>query len=227
MTIDFFANGLCFYCQLAKNELDEYSDFHARTEFTWKQQNELLEEELIAILERHPEADRDDIVGSYAWDLHVHQHKYPNIHRTALVVTIYAFLEDQLNGLCETLTACLDTNIKLADLSGQGIERALLFLFKVAGFDLGRISTLSFVRNVARLRNRMVHAGGILPKNADDKLNKFIQATLGLDGPPGGYANIRPEFIGHLFDRFGNFFDELDSQVQKFIQNANTRSNDA
>jgi hypothetical protein len=126
MPVDFFENGLCFYCHLAKNELLLYSDFHSKTESLWKQKDELLQEELKSILDKYPEAKHQDIVESHAWDLHLNQYKYPDIHRTALVIAIYVFIEDQLNGLCETLGESLDSQLRLADLTGQGIERALL-----------------------------------------------------------------------------------------------------
>ncbi|BBA31996.1 uncharacterized protein sS8_0026 [Methylocaldum marinum] len=220
MRVDFFENGLCFYCHLAKNELLTYSNFHSRAEASWKQQDELLQEELASILEKYPEPDQQDIVDSYGWDLHLNQYKYPDIHRTALVIAIYIFLEDQLNGLCETLCESLDTRLRLSDLNGQGIERALLFLSKIALFDLGCVPSLSFIRDVNRLRNKMVHAGGVLADDPNDKLNVFVQSTNGLRGEPGGRVHIGSEFINNLIDRLVRFFDELDGQVQEFIARA-------
>ena len=220
MPVDFFENGLCFYCRLAKNELLTYSDFHSETELSWKQQDELLQKELESILEKYPEADHQDIVESHGWDLHLNQYKYPDIHRTSLVIAIYVFLEDQLNGLCETLGESLDTRLRLADLGGQGIERALLFLSKIALFDLAIIPSLSFVRHVNKLRNKIVHAGGILPCDPADKLNVFVKDTPGLRGEPRGRVHIDSDFIAHLTGRLISFFDELDEQVQLFMTRA-------
>ena len=187
---------------------------------TWKRKDELLQKELESILEKYPEVDHQDIVESHGWDLHLNQYKYPDIHRTALVIAIYVFLEDQLNGLCETLGESLDARLRLADLGGKGIERALLFLSKIALFDLGTIPSLSFVRHVNKLRNKMVHANRILPCDPADKLNVFVKDTLGLRGEPGGRVHIDSDFIGHLTDRLGSFFDKLDEQVQQFMARA-------
>jgi len=220
MPVDFFENGLCFYCHLAKNELLTYSDFHSKAELSWKQKDELLQKELESILKKYPEADHQDIVESHGWDLHINQYKYPDIHRTALVIAIYVFIEDQLNGFCETLGESLDSRLQLADLNGKGIERALLYLSKIALFDLGAIPSLSFVRYVHKLRNKMVHAGGILPIDPADKLNVFVKDTLGLRGEPGGRVHIDSEFIDHLTGRLVSFFDELDKQVQQFMARA-------
>ena len=217
MLVDFFENGLCFYCDLAQKELMAFADFNARTESLWRREDEILQEEIEGILNKYPKADRDDIVDSYAWELHLNQYKYPDIHRSTLVVSIFVFIEDQLNGLCEVLATSMTTKLRFTDLSGQGIERALLFLSKVAGFNLGRISGLSFVKEVGRLRNKMVHAGGILSVDAQDKLNKFVQSTVGLRGEPGSRVHIDQEFITHFIDETVKFFDELDVEVQEFM----------
>lgn len=223
MAVDFFENGLCFYCHLARNELLSYGEFHSRTEALWKREDETLQEELEGIIEKYPESVREDVIDSYAWDLHVNQYKYPDIHRSTLVIAIYTFLEDQLNGLCSTIGESLETPLRLNDLSGLGVERALLFLSKVAGFDLGQISSLSFVKEVGRLRNKMVHAGGVLPIQEGDKLNKFVLRTDGLRGEPGERVYIHSEFIGGVINSFVAFFDELDSEVQRFMLSANAR----
>lgn len=220
MPVDFFENGLCIYCHLAKNELLTYSNFHSKTELLWKEKDELLQKELEAIIKKYPEADHQDIIESHGWDLHLNQYKFPDIHRTAFVVAIYMFVEDQLNGLCETLGESLDIRLRLADLNGQGIERALLYLSKIALFDLGAIGPLSYVRQINKLRNKLVHTGGILSSDPTDKLNMFIKSTLGLGGEPGGRVRIDSEFIDLLIDRLICFFDELDEQVQRFIARA-------
>jgi len=223
MSVDFFENGLCFYCHLAKSELLEYSDFHAKTELLWNQQDERVQKELESVLGKYPDSDRQDIIESYGWDLHLNQYKYPEIHRTALVVAIYVFVEDQLNGLCETLGESLNTGLRHTDLSGKGIERALLFLSKIALFNKDAIPTLMFVRDVNKLRNKIVHAGGILPSAQADKLNIFVKSTLGLRGEPGARVHIGSDFIDHLINRLISFFDELDEQVQQFIKRVQRR----
>ena len=223
MTVDFFENGLCFYCHLAKNELWTYKKFHHETENSWQKKDETLQSELQSILEKYPDADHDEIVESHGWDLHLNQIKYPDIHRTALVVAIYIFIEDQLNGLCHTLQESIATRLRLRDINGKGVERAFLFLSKVIGFDLSRISSKAFVSNVNKLRNRIVHAGGILPDDPKDSLNKFAVRTNGLWGNPGGRVNIASEFIEDLIGQLVIFFDEIDMQVQEFISNTNAQ----
>jgi hypothetical protein len=215
---DLFENGLCFYCDLAIRELREYGDFHSRTEKLWKGEDLSLQEDIDNILHAHPEIDEQDVIDSYSWDLHLNQTKYPDIHRRALVISLYVFLEDQLNGLCSVLGKSIQSPIALDDIAGQGIERACRYMSKVALFDLGVVSRLSFVREVNRLRNRLVHAGGILPIESNDKLNKFVAQSNYLVGNPGWSVGILPEFIDHCIDELCSFFEELDSQVTAFIK---------
>ncbi len=220
MPVDFFENGLCFYCQLAVNELREYGDFHSRTESLWKDQDKSLQDEIDNVLSAHPDLDEQDVIDTYAWDLHLNQTKYPDIHRTALIISLYVFLEDQMNGLCSVLGTSIDSPIAVEDMSGLGIERALRYLSKVALFDLGQVSRLSFVRAANRLRNRLVHAGSVLPSDPDDKLNKFVAQIESLVGQPGETVGILPEFIDHLIDELCKFFDELHLQVEGFMKRA-------
>lgn len=223
MSVDFFANGLCFYCHLAKGELIEYAKFHETTEHAWKQQGELLHEELKGLLKKYPEADQEDIVSSYGWDLHLNRYKYPSIHRSSLVISLYTFLDSQLSGLCETLIESMETSLRLQDFCGRGVEQELLFLSKVARFDLSRLTCLPLVKQANRLRNILVHAGGVLPTDPNDKLNTFVRDAVGLRGEPGKQVHIEPEFIHHLIDGLIKFFGELDGQVQIFM--AHTQRN--
>jgi hypothetical protein len=218
MNIDFFETGLCFYCHLTKNELREYQEFHQKTEESWKGSDAKIRDQINELINKHPDANETDIVESYAWDLHLSQSKYPDIHRNSLVISLYIFLEQQLNGLCEIISESLKTKVVLRDIAGQGVERSLLFLKKVACFDLGKLPSLAFIKGFNRLRNTLVHADGRLPGTADDKLNKFLRASKGLRGNPSEYVSLSPEFVDYSIGRLIEFFDELDSQTQEFMQ---------
>lgn len=218
MSVDYFENGLCFYCHLAEQDLLHYADFNSRTEELWRREDQSLQQKIEEIMNKYPQSDRDEIVDSYAWDLHLNQYKYPDIHRSTVIITVYTFLEDQLNGLCAVLGESLRSSIRLKDLHGQGIERACLFLSKVALFNLGHISKLTFVKEVGLLRNKLIHAGGILSSNCNDTLNKFVDRTDGLWGEPGEQVRIGPEFFDFLINELIKFIKEIDSEVDKFME---------
>lgn len=219
MDIDFFGNGLCIHCNLAKNELLEFANFNSSTEYMWKKRDETLQKDVAKILDGYDLKHHDEIVESYSWDLHLNQSKYPSIHRESIIITIYNFLENQLNTLCGILSKCIESNLKLKDLRGQGTERALNFLTKVVSFEFNDVGKeRAYISNVNKLRNQIVHNGGLLPVNESDSLIKFISQNDHLSGQAGQGVNIHSEFITELIDILLSFFGKLDIEVQNFIQ---------
>ena len=209
----FFTNGLYLHCHLAQDEFREFSNFHSETESTWKIKNDDLQKELDEILEKYPEEHHQDIIGSHAWDLHLNQYKYPRFHRESILITLYNFLESQLNQLCKIISESIESDIKLKDLYGQGIERAFLFLSKMGG-------EVPYIKSVNLLRNQIVHNGGVLPENPDHKLNRYISQQSSLSGNPGNIVAICSEFIDELIEKLINFFEKLDREVQVFVKKA-------
>tara|TARA_R110002050_G_scaffold269917_2_gene412731 strand:- start:279537 stop:280205 length:669 start_codon:yes stop_codon:yes gene_type:complete len=217
--IDFFGNGLCLHCHLAKNELTEFTSFNDLTEDTWKVKDDTLQDKLNEILAKYPEKNHADIVESYSWDLHLTQYKYPSLHRESLIISIFNFLEHQLNALCEIMYESIDSPLKLKDMHGQGVERTLLFLSKVAKIDFSTFgAVLPMIKGVNLVRNIIVHNGGYLPDDSKLKINSFVTRTKYLSGIGGESIMIRPEFIGQFISVLQEFFEMLDQEVQKHIQ---------
>ena len=217
--VDFFGNGLCIHCHLAKSELMNIAYFNKISEASWKEKNNNLQEELSEILKKYPEKSHNDIVESYSWDLHLNQYKYPNLHRESLIITIFNFLEHQLNCLCQIFYESIDSNLKLQDMNGRGIERAFLFLKKVVNIDFTHFGTeLPVIKGVNLVRNIIVHNGGILSDDTNSKVNKFIASSEYLSGAVGRDINIRFEFIDYFINILIAFFEKLDNEIQKYIQ---------
>lgn len=219
---DFFENGLSYYCILAKHDIQEYRSFNTLTELSWKSKDAELQGQIDSILKNHPSSNHDEIIESFGWELHLNQSRYPHIHRSALVVALNMLLEDQLDGLCRTISDSIESKIGLSDMAGQGTDRALLFLSRIAEFDLGKLQSLAFVKNARRLRNRIVHAGGFLSDDESDKLNKFVQSQDGLRGDPGCRVIIDASFVDTLLEKCALLFDELHVQVEEFMGRADT-----
>lgn len=220
--VDFFGNGLCIHCHLAKNELMDFARFNEQTEEAWKAKDDNLQDELSEILDKYPEKSHNDIVESYSWDLHCNQYKYPSLHRESLIITVFNFLEHQLNSLCKIFYESIDGDLKLKDIHGQGVERALLFLTKVAKIDFSTFgSELPMIKGVNLVRNTIVHNGGQLPDEPKSKVNKFVTSSEHLSGIEGRHINISPEFMELFIDVLLEFFERLDHEVQKHIQTYN------
>lgn len=217
--IDFFGNGLCVHCHLALRELEEVRKFNKESELAWGDRDKQLQEHLNSILVNYPESSHGDIVESYGWDLHVNQVKYPSIHRQSMILTIFSFLEHQLNSLCYILSESVKSSVLLKDLKGQGVERALLYLRKIACFNfLEAANEISYIRGVNSVRNQIVHNGSVLPQSVDHKVNLFVKRQLHLAGDPGGPLFVREEFVSEMIGVFIDFFVSLDEEVQAHIQ---------
>jgi len=217
--IDFFMNGLCSLCHIAKNELMGFEAFHKTTEDNWRKINIDLEAQIEKILKEHPKEHHNDIIDDFSLDLHENQEKYPSIHRSSLLITLYCFFENTLNDLCYTLSDSVGSNIKLTDLQGSGVERALLYLSKVAKFDLSKMGgTLPFIKGINKVRNTIVHNGGSLPPDPDSAINIFVKNTSSISGSPNSSIRLEHSFINEMIEIFIQFLEDLDVEVQAHIQ---------
>ena len=116
---------------------------------------------------------------------------FPAMRRESIFVTIYNHLEHSLNSICNKIARDLKGNIKLKDLHGAGVERALLYLRKIPEFNFSKInSVIAYIRSTNRLRNIIVHNGGNLPDNEDDKIFIFINEEKTIYGKPSGSISL-------------------------------------
>jgi len=192
--------------------------FNKQTEVVWKSKDDHMQDELSEILEKYPETNHEEIVDSYSWDLHLNQQKYPSLHRESLIITIFNFLEHELNSLCEKLYESTDSSLKLRDINGKGVERAQLFLTKVAKIDFSAFgSELSVIKGVNLVRNLIVHNGGLLSGNSDAKVNKFVSSSEHLFGSERHCIIIGADFIGFFIEVLLSFFERLGEEVQKHM----------
>jgi len=183
-----------------------------------------LQGELSEMFSRYPKKEHDEIMDGFSWDLHLNQNKYPHLHRESLIITVFNFLEHQLNSLCHIFYESIDSCLKVKDIKGQGVERALTFLSKVAKVDFSRFGPeMLMIKGVNSLRNVIVHNGGYLPKNTDAKVNDFVKKERHLSGVEGAGISIDPEFIGSFIDTLLSFFKKLDVEIQKHIQEFNNQ----
>jgi hypothetical protein len=223
--VDFFGNGLCIHCHLARRELEEFRIFNEASESAWGDRDKQLQEDLDSILVKYPQSSHDEIVESYGWDLHVNQVKYPNIHRQSIILTIFSLLEHELDGLCNILSASVNSSVSLKDLNHKGVERALIFLRKIAAFDLSKTSSeVAYIRDLNSIRNQIVHNGGNLPKDAKHKANAFVGSCPHLAGAPGRALDVREDFVPEMIGTLMGFFEKLQEQVQAHIQTYNNNA---
>jgi hypothetical protein len=147
--IFFDLDNLRLHCQFTKDILEkEQTDFKKRFDKNLK------------------ELQGDARINYQEWQSDNHFYLFdvfPSLQWLSLFNTAYSVFEKNMNYICRLAWQKTNSNIQLKDLHGQGIERAKLYLNKVAGIVEPFESTLwQKVRRYADLRNVMVHATGEL-----------------------------------------------------------------
>jgi hypothetical protein len=89
---------------------------------------------------------------------------YPQILRASLFGTAYGIFEHFLNAICKQSQGHVQ-GVTLKDLRGEGIQRAKLYLTKVAGMPLQDTPEWQDLGDYGYLRNSLVHAQGYLAEN--------------------------------------------------------------
>lgn len=198
-------------CGVFKEKLHHYNWYLQQTEQAFKQADNQLQEELTRKIEAsESEDEKEHWYQSYGWDISLQQSEYPSILRESLFLSLYNLLEFHLNHLCEMLETIADHNFTYKDVAGQGYQRAITFLQLTLAFEKSDIPENQFLLEANRIRNRIVHAGSILPSLPTDKVNKFIASHPHLlGGAPSHRIVIKSEFIEECMDRMGKLFQYL------------------
>jgi hypothetical protein len=89
--------------------------------------------------------------------------EFPQYHRKASFLMIFAMLEDDLTEFCKAVAGKKNLTITVSATPGRGIERAKTYLAKVAGFPFPA-STPEWqkIKVFGDVRNVLIHAAGYL-----------------------------------------------------------------
>lgn len=141
---------------------------------------------------------------------------FPNLHRRSALITLYSFLEFELNKLCEELKDKNDLELSLKDLKGDGIERASSYLRKVIklSWDNSR-GVWSEIKKIQNIRNKIVHHDGkINIKEIDEDFLNYIVDSEHLLGDKGKEnliteIVIKEGFLSYVVEKFYELFGEI------------------
>lgn len=140
---------------------------------------------------------------------------FPSLQWLSLFNTAYSVFEKNMNYICRLAEWKTESNFKLNDLNGQGIERAKLYLRKVANVcDPFNSQPWQKIKKYGELRNVMAHATGELDLSNDKhkKILKFAQQNQNIEVI---YHNNNSEFpeirLGSeiVFESIQNYKDFL------------------
>ncbi|MEJ1374400.1 MAG: hypothetical protein RPT94_05180 [Candidatus Sedimenticola sp. (ex Thyasira tokunagai)] len=199
-----------------KRDLENYQSFYSDVEFLFQKKDKELQQNINEKLKSVPEEHHSEFVEGYGQDLHENQFLFPSMHRESIFITLYNYLEHSLNEYCRLISKLSENPIKLSDLNHKGVQRAIVYLKKIALLDLSDADTEhAFLINSNRLRNRIVHAGGILPSNEEEKVNKFIDSQGNLTGSPGCAVIFREKFILEFINNLAGYLKVVGAESIK------------
>ncbi|WP_144559685.1 hypothetical protein [Bacillus thuringiensis] len=134
--------------------------------------------------------------------------EFPNILRKSFIISLYSFLEQELNHICKHLEENNEFELTLNDLkSHTGIFKSYKYLDQVAKINLNTFkSEWTKILKINKIRNHFVH-------NGSDMLNKVIQ--------PMGKEEQRINTTCTAFKYF-NLVEE-DKTYTKFRESINDR----
>ena len=189
--------------------------------------HDVVETALVAQIEKTNEnmwkevdvADHPDIaqgvIESFVDEFFDREHTYPNMHRSAMLLTLYSFFEATLAFYCELLRKCLNIRAPMAK-SGSAIAYRA-WLEKSADVDFSSANQYwTEIDHFRELRNSVVHAYGDI--GAKVSLETYIKQSphisfseigLGYCHTMGKSFELAPSFVGHATEVIAVFFEKL------------------
>jgi len=155
------------------NEFDLYSDL---VEKSLGERSDALVEQYQQHMAEASDEHKEYLADSYADEGIMLVERFPQLLRQSLFISIYAFLEQRLIGICEHYEHAKPTNVLLADLVDNGIIKCKTYLSKVVQIEFPE-STHSWQQLLKynKLRNQLVHVG---PKLASGRPGGKLQNTI-------------------------------------------------
>jgi hypothetical protein len=143
---------------------------------------------------------------------------FPNLLLRSALVSFYTFAEVTLDTLCDRFTRHLKSSVSVADMKDKGISRAKRYLTKLCGLDFGSLPPWAELKNIAEVRNLIVHANGCVSTNTRRELLLYIERSqfLRLDGQE---LILSLEYIDHFLDVIKNLIYGIGKQIQTQQQN--------
>lgn len=128
-------------------------------------QNKTLE--FYAISEEHwigQNIKHYDGLESMTWNLNdIFESHFPNLQRKSAFSTLYSFLENELEKLANKLKREIAHNVKLQDISGNGIFQSYRNMKLIVELDIANDAIeWQRINDINKLRNIIVHAEGRL-----------------------------------------------------------------
>lgn len=150
------------------------------------------------------------------WDLDsIFREYFPSLQRRSAFLTVWSFLEHQLDELCMLSQAEKGFGLSFTDLSGKGIDRSTSYLEKVTGLQgLKNSEQWSVLKTLQRIRNVIAHDDGKL-RNHLGKGKDGIQADMKKIGFLSGDDEIvvAEGFLSKVVEACNDYFKLIEKAI--------------
>ena len=133
------------------------------------------EDEIIKFMKKYEDMPS---VDEELW--HV-QKIFPYLQRSAAFLSVFAFIEHNLNLVCETLRKEYNRNLSFKDLNDKGLERIKNYLKKEIGIDFpDQTESWNEIKSMNKVRNVIAHGNSEVDPD-DSNLIEYIDKNSYFD----------------------------------------------
>ncbi len=131
--------------------------------------------------------------------------------RASVLVAAYTLFEASLDAICSAEQKCHGHVLTPADLAGQGVQRAKLYLSKVCGVTFPEESReWNRLMDLNKIRNVLAHADGNIKRVRNpDIIREVVGRTPGLRLQNNSYLEIDQEYVALTIGDVRSFFSVL------------------
>jgi hypothetical protein len=150
------------------------------------------------------------------WDLTIIFEEYfPTLQRRSAFLTIWGFLEHELDKLCLLYQSEKGFKLSFSDLSAKGVDRSTAYLEKVVGLAGLKISKeWEDIRTIQRIRNVVAHADGKLQHPNGQTRDEIIRDMMKVGFLKGESDLILEEgFLLKVIDIGNNYFRRIAAAI--------------
>lgn len=149
--------------------------------------------------------DLDNIFGEY----------FPSLQRRSAFLTMWSYLEHQLDQLCLFYQSEKKFRLSFMDLSGKGIDRSAGYLEKVAGLEgLKASEEWDVLKTLQRIRNVIAHDDGRLRDHHGKPKNGIIADMKKIGFLTGSEEIVVAEgFLSLVTHMCNNYFKAIEKAI--------------
>jgi len=140
------------------------------------------------------------------------------VQRYSMVLSIFAFYENQLKSICNMIEADFDFDVKIEKLSRKkgDLMKYWTYLSKIYKVDIQILKPLFIpLNNEKKIRNIIAHQGGIISEKEAEKIQLSVGLVLNKVGEYYVLEIDNYNYINYLLKSLKDFFKVLLREVDK------------